>query len=125
MVVTIVNGLGAWPASFAVSGEVSALNLRAKAQGLSWFISAVGSCISGVVLPYIYNPDAGNLKAKTGFVYAGLCALSVFVTWVLVPEMKGRAPIEIDRMFELNLAAKEFKKWNDSIPDISRSNSET
>ena len=114
MVVTVVNGASSWPASYAVAGEASALSLRAKAQGISWFFSAVATCISGICLPYIYNPDAGNLRAKTGFVYTGLCALGALVTWISVPEMKGRSPIEIDKMFEMKLATKEFAKWRNT-----------
>ncbi|KAH8728631.1 hypothetical protein GQ44DRAFT_737341 [Phaeosphaeriaceae sp. PMI808] len=43
------------------------------------------------VLPYLYNPDAANLKAKTGFVFAASSALAGVITWLLVPEMMGRS----------------------------------
>lgn len=111
IVVTASAGLTAWPASYAVGSEVSALHLRAKAQGVGWLFSSAFSAGFGLGLPYIYNPDAGNLRAMVGYVFAGFCFLSFIATWLWVPEMKGRTPSEIDRMFELNLNSREFSKW--------------
>lgn len=99
MVVSIVCGLGAWPASCVVAAEVSALHLRAKAQGIGWFTTGLAAGIMGFVLPYIFNPDQGNLGAKTGFVYGGLSLIAAFISWLIIPEMKGRSYDEIDTMF--------------------------
>lgn len=109
--VITICGLGAWPCSFAVGSEVSTLDLRAKAQGIGWFTAGAGNALFGFVLPYIFNPDQGDLRAKTGFVYAGLCILGVVVTYFYVPEMKDRTPAEIDYMFDLGLSARKFKSW--------------
>ncbi|KAL2256770.1 hypothetical protein VTK26DRAFT_1150 [Humicola hyalothermophila] len=109
--VIVCCGLGAWPAAMIVCAETSALHLRAKAQGISWLTAGAGNSLFGFVLPYIFNPDQGNLRGKTGFVYAGLCLLGVVITYFAVPEMKGRTPAEIDRMFELGLPARKFKEW--------------
>ena len=118
ILVTVVCGLGAWPASHIVCAETSSLHLRAKAQGVAWFTTGDGAALFGFVLPYIFNPDQGNLRAMTGFVFAGLCLLGVGITYFAVPEMKGRTPAEIDRMFELNLPARKFSGWkNPSIAD--------
>ncbi|KAK1994786.1 MFS general substrate transporter [Colletotrichum falcatum] len=111
IVVVVVAGLGVWPASHAVGAETSALHLRSKAQGIGWFTAGANNAVFGFVLPYMFNPDKGNLKAKTGFVFAGLCALGLVVSFFLVPEMKGRTPAEIDRMFELGLPARQFRHW--------------
>jgi hypothetical protein len=59
----------------------------------------------------VFNPDEGNLRGKTGFTYAASCAVGVVISYFLIPEMKGRGVNEIDRMFELKLRAREFKKW--------------
>jgi SP family general alpha glucoside:H+ symporter-like MFS transporter len=37
--------------------------------------------------------------------------VGVVISYFLIPEMKGRSVNEIDRMFELKLGAREFKKW--------------
>ncbi|KAJ6015399.1 hypothetical protein N7540_009990 [Penicillium herquei] len=112
MAVVAVCGMGAWPASFAVSGEASALRLRAKAQGVGVLCYMLSNVVFNLVLPYIYNTDEGDLKGKTGFVYAGLCFIAFAVTWLVVPEMKGRTALEIDAMFESNLPTRAFSKWS-------------
>jgi hypothetical protein len=111
MIVIIVCSLGVWPASFAVSSETSSLHLRAKSQGIGWFTSGAATSAWGVALPYMFNPDQGNLRAKTGFVFAATCALAVLVAWWCVPEMKGRSPAEIDRLFELKVPARSFEGY--------------
>lgn len=111
MAVVTVCGLGAWPASTAIAGEVSTLNLRAKSLGIGIFAQMVSNVILNLVLPYIFNPDAGNLRAKTGFVYSGICFVAVVVTWFIVPELKDRSAIEIDQMFEQKLPTRAFKGW--------------
>lgn len=115
MVVIVVCGLGCWPASYAVVGEASSLSLRAKAQGIGVFIHNLFNIIFNLILPYIYNPDTGNLRAKTGFVYAGFCFLALVGSWVIIPEMKGRSVDELDRMFELRLRTREFAKWKGDV----------
>lgn len=110
MVIIITCSLGAWPASYAVAGETSSLRLRAKTQGLGILSYNVANIIFNLILPYIYNPDSGNLRAMTGFVYAGFCLLAVAGTWVLVPEMKGRSVGEIDVMFEMKVSTRDFAR---------------
>lgn len=115
MVMTIVCGMGVWPASHVVAAEASALQLRAKAQGVGFFVSGLAQGVWSVILPYMYNPDAGNLKAKIGFVMAGFALAGVLVAWLYVPEMKDRSPMEIDRMFAMNLPVGSFKKWQSDV----------
>lgn len=74
-------------------------------------MSGLAQGIWSVILPYMYNPDAGNLKAKIGFVMAGFAAVGVILAWLFVPEMKGRSPMDIDRMFALGLPTRSFKNW--------------
>lgn len=114
MAIVVVNGLGAWPASYAVAGETSSLLLRAKTQGLNWFTNSLVSGILSIVLPWIFNPDAANLSAKTGFVFAGLCMTGTVICYLLVPEMKGRDHADIERMFELKVSTRKFKTWSPS-----------
>lgn len=115
MIVTMVCGLGIWPASHVIAAETSSLQLRAKTQGIGWFVSSVAQGVFAISLPYMYNLDAGNLKAKTGFVMAGFTAVGVVATWIWVPEMKGRSPMEIDRMFALRLKTRAFKNWKSDV----------
>lgn len=108
MMIIIICSLGAWPASYAIAGETSSLRLRAKTQGLGILFHNLANIIFNLILPYIYNPDSGDLRAMTGFVYAGFCVLAVVGTWFGVPEMKGRSVGEIDAMFELRVRTRDF-----------------
>jgi MFS family permease len=117
MVVITTCSLGAWPACYAVMGETSSLRLRAKTQAIGGVGQQIVSVVFKFCLPYVFNPDAGNLRAKTGFVYTGFCLIGFAVTWAIVPEMKDRNALEIDRMFDLGLKAREFRKWSgDNLP---------
>lgn len=111
MLTIVVAGVGVWPASFAIAAETSSLQLRARTQGLGWCVSALATAVSGLALPYVFNPDEGNLRGKTGFTYLATCLAGAAVAWWLVPEMKGRSVADIDRMFELQLSARQFTSW--------------
>lgn len=112
MMLTIITcGLGVWPASYAIAAETSSLQLRAQSQGIGWFTSALATTVAGLALPYVFNPDEGNLRGKTGFTYAASCVVGAGVSWLVVPEMKGRSVGEIDGMFEEGVGARGFKQW--------------
>ncbi|PYH95658.1 MFS general substrate transporter [Aspergillus ellipticus CBS 707.79] len=110
--IIVVCGIGAWPASYAVGAEASSLRLRAKTQGLGWFVTGLSSAVFNLILPYIFNPDEGDLRAKTGFVFAGFCIIALVATWFIVPEMKDRTPAEIDDMFEAAIPTRRFRNWS-------------
>ncbi|KAK8043764.1 hypothetical protein PG994_012602 [Apiospora phragmitis] len=109
--VILACGVGAWPASYVIVGETSALVLRAPTQGFGGCMTYVASAVMSIVLPYIFSPDAGDLGAKTAFVYTGLCAFALVAVWLCVPELKGRSMMEIDHMFELRLPTRKFERW--------------
>ncbi|KAK5999192.1 MFS transporter fmqE-like protein [Cladobotryum mycophilum] len=115
--IIVVCGLGVWPAVYAITGEASSLQLRAKTQAIGQVVQQAASVVMQFVLPYIFNPDAGNLGVKTGFVYAGLCVLAVVLTWFFLPEMKGRSILEIEQMFNLEVPAREFRAWQRESAD--------
>ncbi|KAJ5218187.1 uncharacterized protein N7498_000286 [Penicillium cinerascens] len=118
ILVVVVCGMGVWPASYAVNGETSSLRLRAKTQGIGVLCYMISNVVFCLVLPYIYNTGSGDLKGKTGFVYAGFCFFAWTVTWLMIPEMKGRTVLEIDAMFEAKLRCADFKSWSSPVgPD--------
>lgn len=111
MVIVIVAGVGVWPASYVIASETSSLRLRARTQGIGWLVNGLTSGIIGATGPYLYNADAADAGAKTGFLFVGLAGISVVVAYFHVPEMKARSPAEIDQMFEAGLKAPEFRAW--------------
>ncbi|RYP87363.1 hypothetical protein DL769_000567 [Monosporascus sp. CRB-8-3] len=114
-IIIVVCGVGCWPAGYAIMGETSSLRLRAKSQAVGGVLAQISSIVMTSVLPFIFNPDAGYLKAKTGFVFAGLSAIALIISWIYIPEMKGRSVGEIDEMFRLGLPARDFKKWRGNV----------
>jgi hypothetical protein len=122
MGIVVVCGVGVWPASHVVAAETSSLHLRAKAQGIGWFACGLTTAVFSIILPYIYNADTGNLKGKTGFVLAGFAILGFIGTYVALPEMKGRTPAQIDRMFDLQLPTRSFKYWSSDVASAEQAN---
>ncbi len=107
MVIAVVCGLGVWPAAYVVASETSSLELRGATQGIGWFTGSLTTGIMTFTLPYVYNPDAGDLGGKTGFVFTGLCAIALVLCWRLIPEMKDCSQAEIDDMFGMPREEKE------------------
>lgn len=59
-------------------------------------------------LPYLYY-DA-NLGPKTGFVYTGLCFITLAYVWFCVGEVTGRSIEEIDGFFRDGISARNWSK---------------
>ncbi|GAB7324362.1 hypothetical protein MBLNU13_g08313t1 [Cladosporium sp. NU13] len=118
LLVVVAAGVGAWPASYAVASEASSYCVRAKTQGVGWFVYGLGTMVFGLVMPYLYNPDAADLGSYTAFVYCVLSGAGLIGTFFLIPEMKGRSPEEIDKMFAARVPTRSFSNWNNS-GDIS------
>ncbi|KAK2605862.1 hypothetical protein QQS21_003702 [Conoideocrella luteorostrata] len=117
--IIVIAGVSVWPASYAIGAETSSLYLRGKTQGIGWLTAGASASIFGFFLPYLYNSDAANLRSQIGFIFFALCVLSGILVYLYVPEMKGRTPADIDRMFEAKLRAKDFKGW--TISSLSSS----
>ncbi len=118
-VITFTLSTGAWPASYVVGAEVSSLRLRAKTQGIGWALGGVANCVFSTVSPFIYNADAGNLRSKVGFVWAGFCVFTVAACWYVIPEMLGRSPLQLDLMFEAKIPARKFRNWSGGEEEIT------
>lgn len=120
LIITIAS-LGAWPASYVVSSETSALTLRAKTSGVGWFLGGLIRAGFDFGMPYLYNGDDASLDlgGKVGFVFFGTCVIGFAVSWACVPELKGRSPLEADRLFE-----KKIPAWRFTAPEYMSLGSE-
>ncbi|KAM0723777.1 hypothetical protein Q7P37_000767 [Cladosporium fusiforme] len=114
LLVVVAAGIGAWPASYAVASEASSYSVRAKTQGIGWFVYGLGTMVFGLVMPYLYNPDAADLGSYTAFVYFVLSGAGLVGTFFLLPEMKGRSPEEIDKMFVARVPTRSFLHWTNT-----------
>lgn len=115
MLIIFTAAIGVWPASFVVAAETSSLRLRARTQGVGWTTNGLSGVIFGIAMPYAYNPDAGNLGGMTAYIFFALTLFALVLSYFILPEMKDRSIAEIDKMFELQLPARQFKSWHGII----------
>lgn len=98
-------GSVAWP----IVTEVSKSSLRGHTQSLATVTQGLVGAISGVSLPFMVNPDQGNMGGKVAFIYGGILGISCVGVWMYYPETKGRTFAEIDRLFEMGVNPRRFK----------------
>jgi MFS transporter, SP family, general alpha glucoside:H+ symporter len=62
------------------------------------------------------NPDNGNLRGKTGFIFAAFS--SVFVVWAYfrLPETADRSFEELDIMFHNKVPTRRFASYAVELP---------
>lgn len=99
-------GSVAWP----IVTEVSKSSLRGHTQSLATITNGLVGAVSGVCLPFMVNPDQGNMGGKVGFIYGTLLGLSCIGVWWYYPETKGRTFAEIDRLFEMGIRPRYFER---------------
>lgn len=64
-----------------------------------------------VAIPYMINPDQGNMRGKIGFFYGGLSALCLIWSFLRVPETKNRTYEELDIMFSRGVQTRQFRDY--------------
>ncbi|UKZ74683.1 hypothetical protein TrVFT333_002353 [Trichoderma virens FT-333] len=85
--------------AFTILGEASSTVLRAKTISLATATQAICGLVMNFAIPYMVNPDSGNLRGKVGFVFGGLAIVGSIGSWVYLPELKGKTFGEIDQLF--------------------------
>ncbi|KAG9230457.1 general substrate transporter [Amylocarpus encephaloides] len=98
-------GSVAWP----IVAEVSKSSLRGHTQALATVTQGIVGAVSGVLLPFMVNPDQGNLGGKVGFIYGGILGVSCVGIFFYWPETKGRSFGEIDELFGRGVKPRDFK----------------
>jgi sugar porter (SP) family MFS transporter len=97
--------------AFVILGETSSPALRAKTVGLATATQAVFGVIMNFTIPYMVDPDEGNLKGKVGFVFGGLCLVASIGSYFYCPELKGRTFNEINIMFEARVPPRKMGEY--------------
>lgn len=95
----------------AILGETSSIRLRSKSQAIGSLSGSFSSIVMNAALPYLYNPDAANLGAKTGFLFALLSVVAAILIYLFVPELKGRSVLEIDHLFAKSVSVIGSSSW--------------
>lgn len=99
------------PLGYVICGEMSSTRLRSHVVSIGFFTQNLWTLIMTITVPYMINPDEGNLRGKTGFIFAFFSALAFVWTYFCLPETKGRSYEELDHMFEQKIPARKFCKY--------------
>jgi SP family general alpha glucoside:H+ symporter-like MFS transporter len=110
LVFTFTYDLMVGPVCYSLVAEISSTRLRAKTIVLARNVYNIGGIVSNIITNYQLTKTAWNWGAKSGFFWAGSCAL--FVTWMFfrLPEPKGRTYGELDILFERKVPARKFAR---------------
>lgn len=79
----------------AIASELGSLPLRAPTQSVVVFVQALTSWLFAFVIPYMINPDAGNLGGKIGYVFAGGGFIFAILLFLYLPETRGLTTDEV------------------------------
>lgn len=86
--------------AFVLLGETSSPSLRAKTAATATATQSVFGIAMNIAIPYMVNPDEGNMRGKVGFVFGGLGAVATLLCFLFIPDLKDRTFEEINVMFE-------------------------
>jgi len=110
------NTIGAL--AFVLLGETSTPSLRGHTTALATATQSVMGIAMNVAIPYMINPDEGNLRGKLGFVFGGLAAIATTVCFFYIPELKGKSFDQINTLFEQKISPRRMGSYQSE--DIER-----
>lgn len=94
--------------AFVILGETSSTALRAHTTALATATQAICGLVMNFAVPYMVNPDEGNLKGKVGFVFGGLALIGTIGSYFYVPELRGKTFDEIDQLFTAKVPPRKM-----------------
>ncbi|KAG4437402.1 hypothetical protein IFR05_007127 [Cadophora sp. M221] len=106
----IIYQLSIGATGFVLASEIATMRLRGATQGLITITNACWGLIMQFTVPYMINPDAGDLGGKVGFIFLGTGIIAAVGGWYLYPETKGISFEKLDRLYAMNIPARCFKK---------------
>ncbi|KAH8805310.1 general substrate transporter [Xylogone sp. PMI_703] len=105
----IIYQLSIGATGFVLASEIATMRLRGATQGLITITNAIWGLIMQFTIPYMINPDAGNLGGKVGFVFLGTGLLAAIGGWYLYPETKGISFEKLDELYAAKVRPRHFK----------------
>ncbi|KAB8224283.1 general substrate transporter [Aspergillus novoparasiticus] len=106
----IIYQLSIGATGFVLASELATMRLRGATQGLVTISNAVWGLIMQFTVPYMINPDAGNLGGKVGFIFLGAGLIAAVGGFFLYPETKGIPFEKLDELFALKVNPRHFKQ---------------
>ncbi|RSL52043.1 hypothetical protein CEP53_008225 [Fusarium sp. AF-6] len=95
---------------FVLASEIATMRLRAATQGLITITNSLWGRIMQFTVPYMINPDAGDLGGKVGFIFLATRLIASAGGWYFSPETKGLSFERLDELYAMNLPPRHFKK---------------
>ena len=121
--------LTAGPLCFVLNGEIPSTKLRSKTIAFATAVQAMFFIAATVALPYMLNPENGNLRGKTGFVFGAFSLLCFIWSFFRLPETKNRSFEELDILFHKRVPTRQFATYDvtsdlqiTGLPDEEKSN---
>ncbi|KAL2214300.1 sugar porter family MFS transporter [Sarocladium strictum] len=96
--------------AYSLVAELSSRRLMIKTVVLGRNCYNIVGIITGVLTPYMLNPDYWNWRNYAGFFWAGICFCCVVYTYFNLPEPAGRTFAQMDVLFERKVSARKFHK---------------
>ncbi|KAM0210990.1 hypothetical protein ACHAQD_010455 [Fusarium lateritium] len=95
------------PGAYITAAEVGTQALREKTMALATAINVVVGFVVVFCTPY----GLRQFGSALAYIWAGFSFLSSVWAWFFMPELKGRNLEEIDQLFDANLPAWKFSKF--------------
>ncbi|KAL1409207.1 hypothetical protein Q8F55_006040 [Vanrija albida] len=91
---------------FLLAAEIPSALLRVRTMSVAWVCNA----LFGIITSFATPPMLVRLNIRAGFVYGGASLLISIFVWFYLPETRGRAPAEIDELYERGIPAWRWAK---------------
>ncbi|KAL2786931.1 putative MFS transporter [Aspergillus keveii] len=105
----IIYQLSIGAVGFVLASEIATVRLRSTTQGLVTITNAAWGLVMQFTIPYMINPDAGNLGGKVGFIFLGTGLVAAVGGWYLYPETKGISFETMDELYASGTAPRHFR----------------
>lgn len=103
--------IGWAPNSHVVAAEIPAMRLRDMTYATGSVANVVCSFLVTFTLPYLMYEPYAALGPKVGFIFGSFAVLSIFFTWLCLPECKGLTLEEIEHLFDSGVPARKFGNY--------------
>ncbi|KAJ5036887.1 hypothetical protein NUH16_004768 [Penicillium rubens] len=112
---SIIFQLSIGATGFVLASEIATMRLRGATQGLVTISNAVWGLVMQFTIPYMINPDAGNLGGRVGFIFLGTGLVAAIGGWFLYPETKGISLEKLDELYAMHVAPRHFKRVGNEL----------
>ncbi|KAI5200240.1 MFS hexose transporter [Aureobasidium subglaciale] len=97
-------------ACWSMASEIPTSSLRAPTVSLAVMTNGICNAVWSFALPYMINPDEGNMGGKIAFVYGPLLLVVTIFIFFYYPETRGRTFLEIDELFRQRVKPRHFAR---------------